>query len=100
MTAKAGRILMNCCLLFAFAALDAACGREKWQGTIVKEGDVTVVRNPKKPLFESPVLDLEGDLSIGGPQAEGEHVFGRILTFVVDDEGSIYILDQIPTSRS
>ena len=94
MTAKAGRILMNGCLIFALAALVAACSREKWQGTIVKEGDVTVVKNPKKPLLESPILELEEDLSIGGPQAEGEHVFGRIQTFVVDDEGSIYVLDQ------
>jgi len=94
MTAKAGRTLTTGCLILALAALVAACGREKWQGTIVKEGDVTVVRNPRKPLFESPVLELEEDLSIGGPQAEGEHVFGRILTFIVDDEGSIYVLDQ------
>lgn len=94
MTGKVGRILMNGCLILALAALAAACAREKWQGTIVKDGDVTVVRNPKTPLFDSPVLDLAEDLSIGGPQAEGEHVFGRILTFLVDDEGSIYVLDQ------
>ncbi len=94
MIAKAGRILMNVCLILALAALAAACAREKWRGKIVKEGDVTVVKNPKTPLFESPVLDLAEDLSIGGPKAEGEHVFGRILTFVVDEEGSIYVLDQ------
>jgi hypothetical protein len=94
MTAKAGRILMNGCLILALSALDAACGREKWQGAIVKEGDVTIVENPMKPLFESPVLDLEEDLSLGGPEAEGEHVFGRVLTCVVDDEGSIFVLDQ------
>jgi len=94
MTAKAGRILMNSCLILALAALNAACARENWQGTIVKEGDVTIVKNPKTPLFESPVLDLAEDLSIGGPKAEGEHVFGRIMTFVVDEEGSINVLDQ------
>jgi hypothetical protein len=94
MTAKAGRAITTGCLILALAALAAACAREKWQGTSVKEGDVTIVRNPKRPLFDSPVLELEEDLSIGGPQAEGESVFGRILGFVVDDNGAIYVLDQ------
>mgnify|MGYP001313631363 CR=1 FL=1 len=94
MTATAGRTMTTGCLVIALAALVAACAREKWEGTIVKEGDVTIVKNPKKPLFESPVLELEEDLSIGGPLAEGENVFGRILGFVIDDNGAIYVLDQ------
>jgi hypothetical protein len=29
-----------------------------WKGTVVKEGDVTVVRNPKEPLYKTPVIEL------------------------------------------
>lgn len=70
-----------------------ASAQDKWKGTVVKEGDVTVVRNPKEPLYKTPVLELKEDFSLGGPDAEGEYAFGQIRTLVVDDEGSIYVLD-------
>ena len=65
----------------------------KWKGTVVKEGDVTVVKNPKEPLYKTPVLELKEDLSLGGPEAQGDYAFGEIRTFIVDDAGSIYVLD-------
>jgi hypothetical protein len=64
-----------------------------WKGTVVKEGDVTVVRNPKEPLYKTPVIELKEDLSLGGPEAQGDYAFGQVRTFVVDDAGSIYVLD-------
>ena len=94
MKAKAGRILIKGLLITALISVGAACDREKWQGTIVKEGDVTIIKNPKNPLSETPVLEVKEDLSLGGPEAEGEYAFGRILTFAVDEEGAIYVLDQ------
>jgi hypothetical protein len=94
MKAKAGRILIEGLLITALISVGAACDHEKWQGTIVMEGDVTIVKNPKNPLSETPVLEVKEDLSLGGPEAEGEYAFGRILTFAVDDEGAICVLDQ------
>ncbi len=64
-----------------------------WKGTILKEGDVTVVNNPKEPLYNTPVLKLKEDLSIGGAGAEGDAGFEQIMTFVVDEDGTIYVLD-------
>jgi hypothetical protein len=72
----------------------AAIAQAKWQGSIVKEGDVTVVKNPKEPLYRTPVLELKEDLSIGGPGAQGEAAFGPTRSVVVDDAGTIYVLDE------
>jgi len=68
-------------------------GQVKWKGSVVKEGDVTVVRNPKEPLYKTSVLELKEDLSLGGPEAQGDYAFGEARNFVVDDDGSIYVLD-------
>jgi hypothetical protein len=79
--------------LLASQTASAASGQDKWKGTVVKEGEVTVVRNPKEPLYKTPVLELKEDLSLGGPEAQGDYAFGQIRTFIVDDAGSIYVLD-------
>lgn len=80
--------------LLAFLTAAAASGQNKWKGTVVQEGDVTIVRNPKEPLYKTPVLELKEDLSLGGPEAQSDYAFGQIRTFIVDDAGSIYVLDQ------
>jgi hypothetical protein len=71
-----------------------ASGQAKWKGAIVKEGDVTVVKNPKVPLYKTPVLELAEELSLGGPDAQGDYAFGEVRNFVVDDAGRIYVLDR------
>jgi len=89
-----GSVLMIAlALLTSLAAAAVLSAQEKWKGTIVKEGDVTVVKNPKEPLYKTPVLELKEDLSLGGPEAQGDYAFGEARAFVVDDEGSIYVLD-------
>jgi hypothetical protein len=65
----------------------------KWKGSIVKEGDVTIIKNPKEPIYQGPILDLEEELSIGGPEAQGQAVFTQMGEFVVDDAGNFYISD-------
>jgi len=77
-----------------FAAALTASAQAQWKGTVVKEGDVTVVKNPKEPLSKTPILELKEDLSIGGPDARGEDAFGQVRHFIVDDAGAIYVLDQ------
>jgi len=68
-----------------------ASTQDKWKGSIVKEGDVTIIKNPKEPIYKGPILELEEELSIGGPEAQGQEVFGRMGEFVVDDDGNFYI---------
>ena len=80
--------------LLIFSIPSPALSQAKWKGTVVKEGDLTVVRNPKGPLYEFPILELTEELSLGGPDVQGDYAFGRLKDVVVDDSGSIYVLDQ------
>ena len=86
--------VISLALLSFLAAAAVLSAQDKWKGTVVKEGEVTVVRNPKEPLYKMPILELKEDLSLGGPEAQGDYAFGQIRTFIVDDAGSIYVLDQ------
>ena len=90
---KSRRSVLIGLLVVTFSMATLGSGQVKWKGTIVKEGDVTVVRNPKEPLYKTPVLELREDLSLGGPEAQGDYAFDEARNFVVDDEGSIYVLD-------
>jgi len=83
-----------CFLLLTFLAPIASSAQAKWKGTVVKEGDVTVVKNPKEPIYKSPIIEFKEDLSLGGPDARGDYAFGQVQTFIVDDSGSIYVLDK------
>jgi hypothetical protein len=85
--------LSLCLLALFFAAAVTALAQPRWKGTIVKEGDVTVVKNPKEPLYATPVLEIKEDLSLGGPDAQGDYAFGEARNLAVDDDGAIYVLD-------
>lgn len=78
-------------ILALFLPPVAVSAQPKWKGTIVKEGDVTIVKNPKEPIYRTPILELKEELSIGGPAARGHSVFARMGDFIVDDAGNFYI---------
>jgi hypothetical protein len=75
------------------AAAHLAPAQAEWKGRIITEGGVTVIKNPKEPLYKTPVLELKEDLSLGGPDAQGDYAFSQIRHFAVDDAGAIYVLD-------
>ena len=82
-------------LIVLFASLSLlASPQAEWKGTVVKEGDVTVVKNPREPLSKTPILELKEDLSIGGPDAQGDDVFSQARQVVADDAGTMYVLDE------
>jgi hypothetical protein len=88
-------VVASLCLgALLFSAAATASAQAKWKGTIVKEGDVTIVKNTKEPLYKTPVLELTEDLSLGGPEAEGDYGFDQVRQVVVDDVGTMYVLDQ------
>ena len=82
------------CFLLTLLMPQPASAQAKWKGTVVKEGDVTVVKNPKEPIYKTPILELKEELSIGGPEAKGQEVFDSIGEFIVDDAGNFYISDR------
>jgi hypothetical protein len=68
-----------------------------WKGTIIKEGEVTVVKNPKEPMSGSDVLFLQEELSVGKAEGKEEYLFYDIRSPVsnvdVDAQNNIYVLD-------
>ena len=79
--------------LSAFVLL-VSCGGQKagWKGTIEEVDGVTVVKNPKEPMFGEINLELEEDLSIGREDDENYLLF-KIRDIAVDGLGNIYVVD-------
>jgi hypothetical protein len=81
-------------LLFFSRAAEAKENQSpEWKGTIIKEGEVTVVKNPKEPMYKEPILTLKEDLIVGGSKAQGESVFSTVRGIEVDQAGNIYVGD-------
>jgi len=64
-----------------------------WKGKIYKDGDVTVVQNPKEPMYKGDILSLKEDLRLGGPETKGDYSFNQIQTLAVDAKENIFVLD-------
>ena len=72
-----------------------SCGKQKaeWKGTIEEENGVTVVKNPKEPIYSENVFSLEEELSIGKAEGKEEFMFSLISGIAVDENERIYVLD-------
>ena len=64
----------------------------KWEGTIKQEDGITVVRNPKKPIYSEEVFQLEEDLAVTSPE-DPDLSFQNLNYLVVDDAENIYVSD-------
>ncbi len=85
-------------LLLAAAALLAGpvFSRQKpadWKGRIEKEGEIVVVKNPRKPVFGADAVSLTEELAIGG-ESGGNYVFASISSIAAGPDGAIFVLDQ------
>ncbi len=67
--------------------------KNKWKGEIYEENGVTVVHNPKIPLYKGDVFQLEEDLVIGESEGQEEYMFSEARDLDVDSEENIYVLD-------
>jgi hypothetical protein len=88
--------------IFVFGGLSlfllyAGCQKKttQWKGTIDIEDGVTVVKNPKEPIYKEPVLELQEDLTVKGSEDIEEQMFQNINTLGIDDKGNFYILDEL-----
>ena len=72
-----------------------SCGKQKteWKGTIEEENGVTVIKNPKEPMYGEDVFSLEEELSIGEAEGREEYMFSEVQSIATDDEERIYVLD-------
>ncbi len=73
-----------------------SCQKQKaeWKGQIKTEEGITVLENPKKPIYDEPVLTLSEDLRIGEEENRPEYLFYKISSIAVDNEENIYVADE------
>jgi len=73
-----------------------SCGKQKsgWKGTIEEVDGVTIVKNPKEPVYGENAVSLEEELSVGEAEGRKEYMFSRIGNITVDNEENIYVLDR------
>jgi len=90
-------LMMGACLVVGSLVLgvtnSTAADEPPWKGTIAKEGDVTVVRNPREPQYKIPALELKADFTLGGEAAEGAYVLNRPNAMALDATGNLYVAD-------
>jgi len=82
-------------IFFSVSILLISCQKQEseWKGTIEEVDGVTVVKNPKKPMYGEDVFSLEEELSIGEAEGREKYMFSEIRGIAVDDEERIYFLD-------
>lgn len=64
------------------------------KGIIEEENGVTVVKNPREPMYSENVISLKKELSIGDVEGKKEYIFFQKRNIAVDDEENIYVLDR------
>jgi len=86
--------------IFAFSFLliltvFISCSQKKteWKGTIEEVDGVTVVKNPKEPLYGEKVFSLAEDLTLGKKEGSEEYLFERVSNIDIDKNDNIYVLD-------
>lgn len=73
----------------------SSCGQQKaeWKGTIEEMDGVTIVKNPKEPMYREDIFVLEEELSIGEGIGREEYMFSEVASVATDEEERIYVLD-------
>ena len=59
------------------------------KGIIEEENGVTVVKNPREPMYSENVISLKKELSIGDVEGKKEYIFFQKRNIAVDDEENI-----------
>ena len=79
-------------ILITVGLVSCASPEAEWEGTIEVVDGVTIVRNPKVPIYTEDVLELNEELSIGKGADEKDYLFENI-TDVAVDSNNIYVVD-------
>ena len=88
--------LISIVLSISALVMLVSCQQQKaeWKGSIEQVDGVTVVKNPKKPMYGEDFCIIEEELSIGEVEGREEYMFSRAWYIAVDNEERIYVMDQ------
>ncbi len=67
--------------------------KTEWKGAVEEEYGVTVVKNPKKPIYRNDVFSLKEDLALGEKERNEKNMFYLLTDMDADSSGNIYVLD-------
>lgn len=83
-------------LLIALFMSLSACRQQnaRWRGTIEEVDGITVVRNPKEPVYMENVCVVEEELTIGEAEGRKEYMLSGVINITADDAGNIYAADR------
>lgn len=96
---KIRTIVISTVLFVSVFMMLVSYGNQKaeWKGKIKKENGVTVIKNPKKPLYGDEVFSIEEDLRIGEVEGDENYIFSQIRHIAVDHDENIYVADSKET---
>jgi hypothetical protein len=66
---------------------------QTWKGTIIKQGDLVVVKNPKNPMIPAASVRFKEEISVRGGSLPSEAAFGIIRDVAVAADGRIYVAE-------
>ncbi len=92
-----GRLVLLGVIVLALAGGPALAGEPQgpaWHGKMEKSEGLTIVSNPKAPLYRSDAVKLNEELSIGEAQGGKDYAFFRAWYIAVNDDGDIFVMDQ------
>ena len=77
-----------------FVSFSTSQENPQWNGKIEYEDGIEVIKNPKQPMYGEDVFRIDEDLSIGVAEGKNEYVFFHLSYLAVDDQETIYAMDQ------
>jgi hypothetical protein len=81
--------------IFYLVIFSSSCSKKEtgWKGKIEIENGITLIKNPKEPIYKKSIFSITENLVITGSEDREEWMFQDIGTLDVDREGNIYVLD-------
>ena len=72
-----------------------SCQQQKaeWKGTIEEVDGITVVNNPKEPMYREDVFNMKEELTLEKKEESEEYLFERVRNIDIDKNDNIYVLD-------
>lgn len=88
------RFLLTFLILFSFAIAKSVDNQKvEWKGKIENKNGITIIKNPREPLYGEIKFELEEDLSIGR-EDDDNYMFFAVGDIEVDSKENIYVADK------